>query len=113
MGGDASDSGRGVLVNTKGVPYITQTATAICLTKEECWDAIGFFNYIQGRGKPFWMKSPLDFLSVTGTSGNTKFSIDNINTVEDMDYLTYVWVEDSTGAFDVLAVTDRQDAASE
>lgn len=112
MGGSSSDSGRGIAQITRGVPYVTQTATVICLFKESCWEAVGFFNYLQGRGKPFWAKSQLDFLNVTGTSGNTQFSIDNLNTVDDMDYLVYVWVEDSAGSFDVLAVTDRQEGAS-
>ena len=107
MGGESKDSGRGTLVTTKGVPYVTQTVTALCRDKEECWNTVGFFNYLKGRGKPFWAKSELNFLSITGTSGNIKFSIDNLNSVADMDYLTYVHITDANGDYDVLEVVNR------
>jgi hypothetical protein len=110
-GGDTKDSGRGIVQAFRGVPFIEQTATAICKTKEECWDAVGFFNYLKGRGKVFWAKSELDFLSIVSTSTNTSFTIDNPNTLAEMAYLKYVWVQDSAGDFDVLAVTGIADDA--
>lgn len=108
MGGGAVSSGRGTLVTTRGVPYVIQSATAICRTKEECWEALGFFNYLKGRGKPFWTKSELDFLNVVGSSGNTSVTVDNPNVLADWAYLKYLWVQDSTGAFDIIEVVDAQ-----
>lgn len=108
MGGDRKESGRGELVTTKGVPYIEQEVTALCQDKEECWNTIGFFNYLKGRGKPFWVRSEMDFLNVTASSGNTLVTVDNQNELRDWSYLEYLWVEDSTGTFDVIEVVDRQ-----
>jgi hypothetical protein len=104
-GGGTGQSGRGSFQAFRGVPYIEQVATAVCKTKAECWDAVGFFNYLRGRGKVFWAKSRLDFISITSTNTNLSFVVDNPNTVTEMEYLKYVWVTDSTGTFDILAVT--------
>jgi len=104
MGGETTSSGRGFTQSFRGVPYVMQTAKAFCATKEEIWNTMGFFNHLRGRGKPFWVRSELDFLSISGTTSNLAFTIDNPNAVLDMVYLKYLWIEDSTGVFDIVAV---------
>lgn len=102
--GDDEDSGRGFIQHRYGVPFVRQSATAINTTREECWECMGFFNYLRGRGKSFWMRSTLDTLIVAGYSGNTIFDLDTTNDLADFEYLKYVWVQDSAGAYDILEV---------
>jgi len=108
MGGGIPDSGRGRLQITKGSPYLSQTATAVCRTKEECWNLGNFFNYIKGRGKPFWVTSELDFLIFKSSAASTSFLIENSNPLADWNYLTHVKCTDSNGDYDYLEVTNRQ-----
>jgi hypothetical protein len=108
MAGEIASSGRGATQYTKGSTFITQQATAIMQSKEEIWDMEGFWNYIKGRGKPFWVIGEIDFLSIVDTSSNTDFIIDNSNPLDTWDDLRYVRITDSTGAFDILEVTNRQ-----
>lgn len=104
IAGGFSESGRGFYYSTEGTPYITQSATAICRDKEESWDLENFFNYIKGRGRPFWAVSVLDFLEVTGSVSNTEFTISNPNPESVWQYLNYVKATDSNGDFEMLEV---------
>lgn len=106
IGGESSDSGRGTLVWTKGVPYVEQQITTVHKTKAECWDTLGFVNYIKGRGKSFWVRSELDFLEIVSTVGAESVTVVSLYGAEGFGYLRYLWVEDSTGAFDIVGIAE-------
>jgi hypothetical protein len=60
---DSKNSGRYQIVTPK--TGFSQTSINILVSvhsREEWWDISGFFNYIKGRGRSFWLKSPLDAL---------------------------------------------------
>lgn len=113
MGGDVASSGRGFTQNTLGMPYITQSVTALAKNKQECWELDGFFNYIRGRGRMFWAVDSLDMLIFVSSASSTQVTLGNSNAIADWDYLTYVKAVASNEDYEMLEVLDRQVVADE
>ncbi len=68
------DSGRGqknYAGNTKA--YSTWDVVTLFKTREEYWEALGFFNYIKGRGKKIFLEYPMDWLPLASVITDSSF----------------------------------------
>lgn len=111
MGGGSEDSGRGRAQWFSGIPYVSQEISFLCRDKAECWDAVGFLNYVKGRGKPFWTISELDWIVVVSSTSNTSFVIEAPFDAVYAETLRYVKVTDSAGTYDILSVENLEDVS--
>ena len=108
--GNVDSSGSGQKYYTLGDQGGLETqATSTMFNREQSWEANGFFNYVRGRGKAFWMKSLLDtfpLIDIVGGGGSiVSIFIEPVVTEVDLRYLKYVWVENASNEYDIVKVT--------
>ena len=109
-GGGTVNSGRGFVTDLYGQYYQSQTFRVFAESREKYWDILGFFNYIKGRSKPFWVKQYLNMLSLSGQSGDV-YSFDSNLKSADIENLEYLWVSDASGNQDVVKVLSIADTS--
>lgn len=114
--GDSSSSGRG----TKVVPYsdfsrVAISATVSVHTREDWWELAGAMDYIKGRYRSFWVKSPLENLrkgNYTLYSGANLTEVGIIFTggVNNLYSVQALWITSSDGTEKVVLVTGLREA---
>lgn len=86
-----------VFYGERGVQQIN--ALIQCLSREEAWDTIRFFESRGGRAYPFWLRSPWEDYRVTGSNGNNLL-VEDTGDLLDWNYRPYLVMELSDGSFD-------------
>jgi len=109
--GEKKESGRGYMTYQQDdYSYSTFDITSVAISREEYWELIGFFNYLRGRGRPFWIKNYSDFIEPVATA-STYIDVDDMRIV-DWQNLRYLWVEDASGSYDIVTISDITDTGS-
>jgi len=102
--GDITPSGRGRMWYLQGDNTRTSLGVLVtAISREEYWDLLGFFNYMKGRGRAFWMREYSKVLPIIaeGAGFITVFGLD----LSDWEEIRYLWLEDASGVSDVVDVT--------
>jgi len=80
--------------------------TSFFTTRDEYWAALGFFNYLKGRGKPFFMAHPIDWLPLDNAINNHTFALTEDTFGPDIEgSLKYLYVSNGTDS-EIVTVSD-------
>ena len=102
--GESKSSGRGFKFFSQGtLPYMTQTIKVFAETRALFWEITGFFNKLKGRGKPFWIRNNSDFIQPI-LEGTGYIELGQLE-ISDWTNVSYLWVEDTSGMYDIVEVT--------
>lgn len=101
------DSGRGQKAYAGyGRDYSMFDVTSFFATRDEYWEAIGFFNHLKGRGKPFFMAHPLNWLPLEQVIADDAFQLTDATFSLDLkNKLKYLYVSNGTQS-QIVTVTD-------
>lgn len=113
---DSKNSGRYKIVTPK--TGYSQTSINIVVSvhsREEWWDISGFFGYVKGRGKPFWLKSPIDGLrkgTYTLYDGDelTELELIFLGGVNNLYSVQALWLKATDGTEVITKVTGLREA---
>ena len=106
--GDIKSSGRGSTWHQQGgYTYSTQEIVCSAVSRAEYWELIGFFNYIRGRGRAFWIRNYSNIITPS-SEGIGFLEVETLG-APDWDSLRNLWIEDASGISDVVAVTGVED----
>jgi len=101
------DSGRGhknYMPNSRA--YSTWNVSSFFSSRADYWKALGFFNYLRGRGKPFFMAYPLDWLPFESALDNHTFKLtDETFGLHIEDKIKYLYLSNGVTS-EIVTVTD-------
>jgi len=110
-GGGSANVGRGFETILYGQAYQSQSYTVLAEDREAYWDILGFFNYVRGRARAFWVKQYMDLFTLISQVGTT-YSFESALTVDELGTLQYLWVKDASGNQDIVQVLGAANTSS-
>jgi hypothetical protein len=104
--GSYGDSGRGQAYYTINSPSVSYSGTSVFASRADWWEAVGFFNYIKGMFRKFWYMEPIDIFDVSSYPSVTEIDLQTSVSEFDIGFIKYILMTDSTGAEQIVEVTD-------
>lgn len=99
--GDKQSSGRyQVFDYYSDNPLATLSFTASAMSQADCWTLRGMLNKMRGRYNVFWVKGPMDYLSVGATQTTAKIDLDSKIPQSPKMLLHGLYIEDADGNFE-------------